>query len=355
MARYLGYFLGRAFFFLVVVPAIFAGAFYGLLKVGFSPQLIEVWGLAVVAGSLVLLGLKPLEAMYQKVRGPTEPPRLPAWVRSLFMLLGVGSGIVAGGAMVFGLVIFSTVGSWVPLQSGTQRLGRIEVQRDQAAEDDLYRVTFQPDKGASEFAVKDAELKGEVVAFSVRTLRFSGSAKSLVEAVGMQDVALPGQIYTKIASELADKSRSGTLTQPPHYLTERAIGLLVKLPGVTAQEIQSPFQPLQGGFQVDLLLEKNRLTTPKASGYRPVSVPEEIPTPKDPPPALEPDPFSEPDQDLPPEEIDVEGPETTVKPLSEEEPDPFDDPILDVPPVQLAPPTAAEIALLRLGDPFEGL
>jgi hypothetical protein len=340
LIRFLIWVLIRFVFVFLVCPAIFAGAFLGLVRLGFSPRVLDVWGLAIVVGSLALLALKPLEALWTKIRGPSPPPQLPAGARrAIYGLFGLGGAGLASAA-AFGVLAFVTVGSWWPLEE-PMGLGTIIVEPNPGAGDHAYTLTFEPSRGDKALGAEGVEVGGDVVAFELRRVRFEGTAAKLVSQVGLRDVIWPGQVYVKIDASGDDEAVAADLAAPPMWISEKVLELLTRVPGTTLETLRSEWIPFGTGFRRDLVLEGPSVKLVGAGAGPPPKEPLD-PPPKPPPPTRDPT-GTPPPTDAPPPTRSPTDP-----PVGGDPGDSPDGPVS-------RPPSAAEMALLRTGDPFEGL
>lgn len=345
MIRFLLWVLVRFLFVFLVAPAIFVGAFLGLVHLGFSPRVLEVWGLAIVAGSLVLLALKPVEALWVKIRGPSTPPELPPGARrAIYAFFGLaGAGLAS--ATAFGVLAFITVGSWWPLEE-PMGLGTIIVEPDPSGGAHSYTLTFEPSRGDKSMGAEGAEVGGDVIAFEIRRVRFAGHAAKVVAQLGLRDAVWPGEVFVKVDAAGPDEAGAGTLATPPMWISEKVLELLTKVPGTTLETTRSEWIPLASGFRKDLVLQGGAVELAGAGAGPPPKEPVAPPPepPPEPPPTTAPPPTTPttpPRRNRPPPA--TEPPTRSLPEVAGDEPD------------RPRPVTSAEMALLRVGDPFEGL
>lgn len=343
MVTYLVHVFKHGFFVFALVPAIFLGVFKGLLELGFSGRLLDVWGLAVVGGSLVLLVLKAISWTGWKIMGSPPPkpaPEPPAWARRA----AFGGALTLGGtgavAATFGVLVFATVGTWPRIPaSGPVYLGEL-VSRPKP--EGGHVVRFVPRGKIRDRTALEVQLGGtETVMVEVLEVRFSGHAKTAFAWIDVQDAVLPWNLFQKETAE-ADPGDVGDLVSRFDAVIERVLDGLRKLPGVAVKtartsELTLGTAPLERG--VEVLGGKVRYVEPREVPDEPAPV--EPADPSDPPPAS-PTPTAAP----PPTRAPTPTPSPTAEPPLRGGFDLAADPALfegEAPP-ELYP-----------GDPFEGL
>jgi hypothetical protein len=356
LVSFLLYVLTRLIFVLLLVPALFVGCFYGLVQLGFPPTALEVWALAIVGGSLVLVLLKPVEALWVKMRGPREAPELPGWARSLFFAGGGFLGLGVGSLGLFGALVFVSLGSWWKIPAaGPLVIGNVRVTRDASAGDQVYRVTFEPSRGARSEGAREAVLKRQFVGFEMLQLRFEGMASKFMEALGSGDLAYPGRILSKNEVSQKNPFEVGSMIGGGSFLTEKVLDFLQKIPGVTLMRRSSPFLDAyqKGGVYLGLEMRAGELhttvavpSTPSHGDPPPHPTSSPMLQPKDPPPdpSRPGPPVASPAPYQPPAVTGRPSPQPTKRPTPKPTTRPTSHPV-----------TPQELATLYQGDPFEGL
>ncbi len=330
-------------FVLVIVPGIFLAVFRYLVSLGLPPDLTDVWGLAVLGGTGVLLVLEALGWVFWKLRGSPSPrpaPEMPAWFRRTLwagVFLVVGTVVLAGtsaGALRF------LLGSWPRLdEAASCYLGELALTPLGTSGKGPYQAAFQlraEVPAAAPLSIGDPEaIEVEVVVVS-----FSGPVGEALARIGVEDVALPFDLYQREVEDAAP-GKVGALASRLDPLVEKTLAALAHVPGIEVARLRTASQKVKDGKVWGLLVEAGKARFVPARA-RPVAPPPPTQPPPRPAPKLDPgdDPFADPD--------DPSGNPVTTRLPTDRPTDPGTDLAAGLPrgplPKELYP-----------GDPFEGL
>lgn len=295
MIRYLWYVGSRLVFLLVLVPALFLGCLYGLHQLGFPVRRTEVWGLAVLAGSLVLLALALVAWLFWKLRGsppPEPPPQLPGWAKATIMagVAGVAVALLASAGLVGGTWVATA--SWWDLPGSRGELGRLVLARTGESATLNYGLDFEPTGHPAVAPVRGGSVYGESFGVRGHRIRFGEPAAQVFGKLGLVDRIWPAELWGKVDKDSAP-IRAGTLCGEPGILAARLFSVLEFLPGIRVERFETAMATPGAKAELALRLagERVALDVLSTSGDVPVPPPEPDPEPEPlPPPAPPPPP-----------------------------------------------------------------